>query len=168
MLTIAASLFTLISVVVLCLQALSLPANWALIALAGLWDLTYHPQGMDLSFYLWLLGLATLGEGIEFAGSLLGAAKYGASARGNLGAFAGAIGGALLGLPFAFGLGALAGAFVGAYAGCYFMEISARRDPVEARRAAMGALIGRVFGMVVKIAVGVFMLSMILKAVWSY
>ena len=148
------------------LHVFSLPANWVVLGLAALWGYT-HP-GLNLSwvFYLVLGLLALAGEGLELAFQYFGGKKYGASGKGNLGAFIGALVGAIFCAPFFFGLGALVGALAGAYVGCYIFERMHGRPSHEAWHAAKGAMLGRVLGLVVKIGLGAAMFALTVRAVW--
>ena len=47
------------------------------------------------------------------------------------------------------------GAIVGAYAGCLGVELLNERSFAEAKRAAMGAMIGKVLGLAIKIGIGI-------------
>lgn len=136
-------LFLALLVAVLGLHIMSLPANWVVLGLATLWGWTHPEDGLDWAFFLTLGGVALTGEVIEFVFQYLGAKKYGATGKGNLGAFVGAIAGAIFGAPFFFGLGALVGALGGAYLGCYAFERMHGRPSPEAWQAAKGAMIDR-------------------------
>jgi uncharacterized protein YqgC (DUF456 family) len=135
-----------------------LPANWIIIAILWGWDWMTPGVTIPVSTYLVYLGIAFFGECIEFGLQAFGARKYGASRSGNWGAIGGAIAGAIFGAPFFLGLGALVGAVLGAYLGCLVIELMNGRPSVEARRAALGAMLGKVMGLSVKIGIGVILL----------
>lgn len=151
---------------VLGLHVLSLPANWVVLGLAALWGWLHPDLGLSWGFYGLLGAMAVLGEVLEFASQYVGGKKYGATGKGNLGAFLGALGGALFGAPFFLGLGALLGAVGGAYAGCYLFERMHGRASIEAWRAAKGAMLGRVLGLVIKVGLGVTMVVMTARGIW--
>ena len=133
----------------------SFPANWFIILILGVWS-WFTPQSSFTPNTLFVfVGVALAGEVVEFVLQIVGARKYGASSSGNWGAFAGAISGAILGAPFLLGLGALLGAVAGAYVGCLGVELLNERSYAEAKRAAVGAMIGKVLGMAVKIGIGI-------------
>lgn len=140
------------------LHVFGLPANWLIIAILWVWDLLSPDASIPVRTYALFIGAAVLGECVEFGLQILGARKYGASSAGNWGAIGGAIAGAILGAPFFLGLGALAGAVIGAYFGCLGVELLNHRPAHEARQAAMGAMLGKVLGMAVKIGIGVVLL----------
>jgi uncharacterized protein len=137
---------------------LSFPANWLMILILAAWSWLSPDSSSILSTLLVFVGLAFLGECIEFVLQTVGARKYGSSPTGDWGAFLGAICGAIIGAPFFLGLGALAGAVGGAYLGCLGGELIKRRSLSEARMAAKGAMIGKILGMAVKIGIGFFFL----------
>jgi len=152
---------------VLLLNLFSLPANWIFVGLAILWRfLNPNPGEMPLVFFLMLIGLALLGELVEYIAQCWGAKKYGSTTGGMFAGLVCAFIGALVGLPFLFGFGALIGAFLGAWGGCYALERFRGRSDAEASRAARGALVGRFFGIIIKCAIGVFMLGMVYHAIW--
>lgn len=161
-----ASLFLILLFSCLVLHVFGLPGNWLLLGLVGLWDFFQAGPHFGLAFYAVLVGLAAVGEVVEFGAQILGARRYGATARGNVGGFAGALVGALLGAPFFWGVGALLGAVAGAFFGCYSFERLHGRDSAAALRAAKGALLGKVFGLAAKTACGVVMWVAAARAIW--
>lgn len=108
---------------VLLLNVITLPANWIMLGLIGLWRFAYpSPGDMGVFFFAMLVGLALFGEVIEYIAQGWGSKKYGSSTSGIWAGLLGALVGALAGLPLLFGLGAFIGALVGAWIGCYLME----------------------------------------------
>ena len=108
---------------VLLLNVITLPANWIMLGLIGLWRFAYpSPGDMGVFFFAMLVGLALFGEVIEYIAQGWGSKKYGSSTSGMWAGLLGALVGALAGLPLLFGLGAFIGALVGAWIGCYLME----------------------------------------------
>ena len=153
---------------VLLLNFFSLPANWMLIALAAVWKyMSTSANQMDFSFFALLVGLALLGELLEFGLLAVKAKKYGSSNSGLFAGLVGAVLGAIMCAPFLFGLGALLGALAGAWLGCYLMELLVRGGGhAKAVQAAMGALVGRFLGTVCKCAIGALILCCVARAVW--
>lgn len=160
------SLFIALLVAMLGLNVLGLPGNWIILGLAWVWDFTHPALGLGWWFYGPLIGMAALGEVIEFGAQFHGAKKYGGSNKGNIGAFIGAIAGAIFCAPILLGLGALLGAIGGAYFGCYLFERMHGRPSEEAWRAAKGAMLGRVLGFVAKAGLGGAMVALIARAAW--
>ena len=140
----AALLLLALGVCVL-LNLITLPGNWAMVALVTAWALLVPDSGMGAAFFIPFIGLAVAGEAVEFGAQLWGAKKYG----------------------FLFGLGAVFGALFGAWAGCLLAELLLRRQPYPlAMRAAQGAFVGRFLGMVIKFGLGMAMLALTASHVW--
>ena len=159
--------FLLILGSILLLNLLTLPANWIMVSLVLAWRFVNpNPGAMDMIYFLSLIGLAALGEVIEFVAQAWGAKKYGSTNSGMLGGIIGAIAGAILGVTFLFGLGALFGALAGAWIGSYLFERLRGRTAEEAWQAAKGALFGRFFGLTIKCGIGVMMLVLTYHAIW--
>jgi uncharacterized protein YqgC (DUF456 family) len=154
--------------IVLLLNFFNLPANWMLIALAAAWKyMSGAASQMGFGFFALLVGLALLGEVLDFALLALKAKKYGSSNTGLFAGLVGAIIGAIMCAPFLFGLGALPGALAGAWLGCYLAELLVRGGKhAQAVQAATGALIGRFLGTVCKCGIGAVILSCIARAIW--
>ena len=153
-----AILIFLLLVIAFFTHIFSFPANWFIILILGAWSWISPGSPFTLTTFLIFVAVAFLGECIEFALQALGASKYGASSSGNWGAFAGAIFGAILGAPFFLGLGALFGAIGGAYLGCLGVELMNHRPYAAAKKAALGAMLGKVLGLAVKIGIGIVFL----------
>ena len=147
----------------------SLPGNWLLLALAGLFSWLVPPEGsrgVSLTTLGILLALAVAGEVVEFAAGAAGAAKLGASRRAILyslvGAIVGSVAGAVAGLPIPV-VGSLVAALVGgsggAAVGAYLGERSSERGHGQGMAVGKAAFIGRLWGTVGKFAVGAVMLG---------
>jgi uncharacterized protein YqgC (DUF456 family) len=159
--------FIALMALVLLLNFFSLPANWMLIALAAAWKYMSAPANkMSLGFFALLIGLAVLGELLEFGLLALKAKKYGSSNSGLFAGLVGAVIGAIMCAPFLFGLGALLGALAGAWLGCCLMELVRGGGHEKAVQAATGALVGRFLGTVCKCGIGAVILTCIARAVW--
>ena len=92
LLYVVAVLFFLVGAVCVLSVVIQLPGTWIMLALAVLieWaDRVYLSQGAEQTFGWWVLGvclgLALLGEVIEFLASAVGAKTTGASTRGVVG-----------------------------------------------------------------------------------
>ena len=162
----AAGFIALLGLILL-LNLFSLPANWMLVALAGLWKyMLPASEQLSFNFFVLIIGLALIGEALEFGLQAVKAKKYGSSNPGLVAGLVGAVTGAVLCAPLLFGFGALLGALAGAWIGCYLMEILRGGTHEQAARAATGAMIGRFLGTVCKCAVGGVILVCIARAVW--
>jgi len=149
----------------------SVPGNWLIAGFAALfaWLLPAKESGgIGWVTVFVLLGLALVGEVIEFAASAAGAAKQSASKRGvalsMIGAVVGSILGLMVGLPIPI-LGsfimAVLGAAAGAFAGAYLGEAWKGRGHEERIAVGRGAFTGRIWGTVGKLAVGAVMLVVV-------
>lgn len=166
MATVWAGLFILVLLAVLFLHVLSLPANWIILGLLGVWKWLHPAMDAGWWFFGLLAGLALAGEIIEQVVQIMGGKRYGSSGRGLIGAFIGGFVGAIMGAPILFGLGAIPGALLGAYAGGLVFELLHERTLAEAHRSALGNMYGRILGNVLKLALGITMLVLAIPRIW--
>jgi uncharacterized protein len=161
---------------VLCVAAwlttlLTVPGNWIVVGLAAGFAWLFPAaagRGISWTTVFVLIGVATIGEIIEFAAGAAGAAKQGASRRAVglsiVGAMVGSIVGLAIGMPVPV-LGsfvmALLGGAAGAFAGAYLGESWKGRSDEERVAAGKGAFVGRLWGTVGKLAAGAVMLAII-------
>ena len=157
----------------------TLPGNWLMLVLAAVFAWAYPAEpgpGVSWTVVLVLLGLATLGEGLELTAGMAGAARQGASRRAMAlslgGAFAGSLLGAMLLSVFLPVVGTLIGAVVGgaagAFGGAYLGEWWKGREAAERVAVGMGALVGRVLGTLSKLLVGAVMVAVITIAAFFF
>jgi len=148
------------------------PGNWIMVLLSALFY-AFMPgsenNGITLTVLLIAVALAGLGELVEMLGGSAGAAKKGASRRAMilslLGTFVFSLLGAMVGTPFLPPAGTVAGAIlggsVGAYIGAYLGEVWKGNLAVDRLEIGRAAFIGRILGVVGKMAIGVIILVMI-------
>lgn len=169
-----ASLFTILGLACLVLVVLQMPGGWIMYGLALIIELVdglYMPAGDRETYDLFgvnvwwvlILGLVLLsiGELIEFLGSMVGAKGGGASRSGSWGALIGGVLGAfVLAIPMSFipGIGTLfgvlLGAILGSFLGAMIAEIGVARKKFKGSiKPAIGAAIGRILGTTGKLAV---------------
>lgn len=149
-----ASCFIFLLCIVLLLNIFGLPGNWLVLGLVFLWQTVFPECGFDIWFWFFVIGLAIVGELLEFGVQLVKAKKYGSSSQGAFAGMIGAMAGAIMFAPLFWGLGALAGAVIGAWIGCFIVEIIKRRPLEEAAKAAFGTSMGRLLGTVSKLGAG--------------
>ncbi|QDV21016.1 hypothetical protein Pan153_56980 [Gimesia panareensis] len=149
-----------------------IPGNWIMVFVSALFYL-FMPEhdgtGLSLTVIVIAIVLAGLGEVVEALGSSAGAAKKGASRRAMIlalvGTFLLSIVGATLGTPVfppvGTVLGAIVGGSVGAYLGAYVGEIWKGNLEVDRMEIGRAAFVGRLLGVVGKLAIGVVILVMI-------
>jgi uncharacterized protein YqgC (DUF456 family) len=158
MMYVLAAVVTLIAVAAWLLSLAGLPGSWIIVILGGLLAL-FAPAGWIIDTP-WLavgvlVGLALLGELIEFVASGLGVQRVGGSKKAIRAAVIGSILGALVGMPLgAFIpiplLGSLIGAVLcsgaGAALGAYWAERQTGTDSRRSARIGVAALFGRIMG----------------------
>jgi uncharacterized protein YqgC (DUF456 family) len=153
----AAAIVILVALVGVGLTLVTLPGTWLMVVAALLCQL-WRPE----MYNWWTLGvvltLAVIGELIEFGASAMGAAKFGGSKRGAIGATAGSLIGAIAGSPFFFPIGTIAGGVVGAGAGALLAEKALKKKTWDASgKVAAGAAAGRLVATIAKTGVAVAM-----------
>jgi len=158
------------------LNLISLPGNWINVGATVLYALLVPSSGrLGIGWFviIMILGLAILGEVIEFTAGAAGAKKAGGSRRGAWLALAGGVAGALVGV-FAGGLipipivgsmiGALLFAGLGSLGGAVLGETWVGRDADHSWRVGKAAFWGRLLGTLGKIVVGAVIVSVVLVA----
>ena len=153
----------------LVLNLVGLPGLWLMVAAHA--SYAWLDQNDSLAGWpssLALLGLALLAELVEFLAGAAGSKTAGGSFRSTIGAVVGGIAGGLVAavvIPLPV-VNAILGACVGSFAGAALLEASKAKEDVEARRefygrlnrVGWGAFKGRLWGIVLKTAIGLVML----------
>jgi uncharacterized protein len=165
-----AVLLVLLNIGALLTNLLTLPGNWFIAGMTVLFAFFVHPaSGGGISYWSAgvVVGLAFLGELIEFAAGAAGAAKSGGSRRGMILSVAGAMAGSIAGtvimsflipIPVIGTLiGAVGGGALGAFGGAYAGEAWKGKPDDERMAVSMAAMAGRVFGTVGKLGIGAIM-----------
>lgn len=139
------------------------PGTWIIVSLAALFALLSPFEGgngVTWTTVAVLIGLAVLGEIVEFAAGAVGAAKLGGSRRAMvlaiMGGLIGSMFGAAIGMPVPLIgsiVGAVAGGALGAFLGAFFGETWKGRTAGQSLAIGKAALIGRLFGTVGKMVV---------------
>jgi uncharacterized protein YqgC (DUF456 family) len=170
-----ATFFALLGLACLLLVVVGLPGTWVLLALAFVLELVdafLLPGDTAVTFGWELLalcaGLALVGEAIEALAGVAGTRFGGGTRRGMVGAFVGGIAGAIfltpiLPIPV---VGTLVGAMLGAFLGAFVAEASGpeARGRDHNLRAALGAAVGKLGGTIAKLAIGVVMWVLLVRA----
>lgn len=148
-------LLLLLNAFCLLLVLFALPGNWLMVVLTCLF--AWWHKGVFSIYTLIAIGiLATSGELFEFFGGMGGAKKAGARWFGAFGALLGAIIGAVVCtflIPIIM-LGTVIGACVGAGTGALVFEMAAGRRLEESARSGLGASLGELVGITIKISLG--------------
>lgn len=149
------------------LVALGLPGQLAMPLVAGLLWLLPLEDGVLIfsgSDVVLLLSIAVAAEAIEGLSGVLGSRKAGGSVRGSLGALGGGFCGGLLGtflIPVPF-FGSVIGLLGGTFFGAYYAEKSLEGNSEHSLEVGTAALLGRIFGLVIKASASVGILIFLL------
>lgn len=143
---------------------LGLGGNFIIIGLALIHALITGFDPISVTLLLWLLGLALLGEGIEFVVGTFYVAKKGASKLGVVGAFIGGLLGAGMGNTVVPVIGAVLGSFAGAFGGAVVGEYLQRERLEPSMRVGGHAFLGRLLAILIKHAIAMVMVFLILRA----
>ena len=159
-------LLALVLALCLFLIPLGLPGTWIMVGAGLAFNLLVGGEPIGWVTLALTLGIAVVGEVLEFTVAGRYARKYGGSKRAEWGAILGSIVGAVVGVPVPI-IGSVIGAFVGAFAGALLMEYTRGRDHGVATRAATGALIGRAVASAIKVGLGCVIAVWLLVAAWQ-
>jgi uncharacterized protein YqgC (DUF456 family) len=143
---------------------LGLGGNFIITGLALIHALVTGFDPISVTLLLWLLGLALLGEGIEFVVGTFYVAKMGASKLGIVGAFVGGLLGAGMGNTVIPVVGAVLGSFGGAFGGAVLGEYLQRERLEPSMRVGGHAFLGRLLAILIKHAIAMVMVFLILRA----
>jgi uncharacterized protein YqgC (DUF456 family) len=149
----------------LVLVPLGLPGLWVMVAgVLGYAGLTGF-RSVGVATIVVVLGLAFLGEILEWWIGFGLARRYGGSRRAGWGALLGGIVGAMVGVPVPI-VGSVIGAFVGSFGGAALFEYSLSGTAATAARAGWGAMLGRAAAAGAKVAIGVVIAVIGTVAAW--
>ena len=176
MIYVYATLLTLLNGVWLFLGILGLPGTWLMVgstALLAWWqwdaDKGSSEQMFSLAVLIAIVVLALLGEILEIGAGLIGSKKAGGSMWGAVGAIVGTIIGGVAAtfLPLLPVIGTIAGACVGAAIGATVMEMISGREVSPSVKSGVGAGVGRLGGVIIKLGIGVMIwLIVTVAAFW--
>ncbi|MFH1414587.1 MAG: DUF456 domain-containing protein [Elusimicrobiota bacterium] len=97
--------------------------------------------------------LSAVGEASEYLSGMMGAKKYGASKAGIIGALLGGLAGGILFSFLFIGIGTVLGVFFGTFLGAFTGEYISGKGIIASGKAGLGAFIGRVAAVGIKILV---------------
>ena len=143
---------------------LGLGGNFIIIGLALVHALLTGFDPISWRLLLVLLGIALLGELIEFVVGTFYVARQGASRAGVVGAFLGGLLGAILGNSALPVIGAVLGSFAGAFGGAVLGEYLHRERMEPSLRVGGHAFVGRLLAIFIKHALGLVMVFLVLRA----
>jgi len=143
-----------------------LPGTFIILADALIYGLVTQFQKITVWFLILLLGLAVAGEIFEFFSNIFGAKHYGASRLGLIGAFLGGLVGIFLGNYLFPVIGPLLGGLAGGFLGAFLFELFRKEGPKRAITAGLGAFLGRVAAIAVKVFITIIMTILILTKIF--
>jgi len=147
----ALALMILCDVVGLALVPLGLPGLWVMVLGVIAYGGLTHTAGVAI--IATVLGVAFLGEVVEWWLGFRLAERYGGSRRAGWGALIGGLVGAVIGVPVPI-IGSVLGAFLGSFVGAAVFEYTRARHTPTAVRAGWGAVVGRAASAAAKLAAG--------------
>jgi len=131
-----------------------LPGTWVQVGAAAV--LAFVTRGGLLGWW-WVagfVGLAAVGEVVEFVSGQWGTRRFGGSSRAAWGALVGGLVGVIVGLPVPV-VGPILASFLGVFAGALIGEMSAQGTVVPELRVGVGAVLGRAIGVGAKVGVAI-------------
>ena len=136
-----------------------LPGMW--LVFAGLLVYGIFDKWTDYPvWYVVIVGiLAVASSAMDYAGSIIGAKKFGASNKSGIGAMAGSLIGGLI--------GKLPGTIIGSALGAVGAEYSQKHSWNDAVRAASGTLIGTAFMSFIQFVIAVVLFIITFVCVWG-
>jgi len=152
------AIFVILSIAGLILIIAGIPGTLFILAGSFIYALLTKFASLDWKMLAVLLLMSLFAETADNIMSMLGAKKAGASGAGSWSVLAGSIAGAVIGGMFFPVAGSLIGAFAGGAAAPVIMEYLRRRNLQSAVKAGMGALAGRMGGILIKIFISIAMI----------
>lgn len=163
-----AAAFAAVLFILVFLNFLSLPGNWAM-AVFVLVSTLFVPDGTYSALY-WIIffGLLVVGEAAEFYLQIHQGKKVNASSSSNWLGIIGAIIGGILLMPLFLGFGAVIGTLLGAYAGSFLGEkFIARSNTEKAMQVAKASLMGKFMGILIKFGFGIYLVFYTAKTIFA-
>ncbi len=146
----------------LLLDLVGLFGNWVILGAAVAAGLCSGFQHFGIWTLLSLAALALLGDVLEMIAAGYGARKFGGGKGAIFASLVGCIVGAIVGTPWFPVVGTLIGACAGAFAGAALYELLIVKKTAGASiKTGVGAALGRIGGVIVKLVVGMAMLGVL-------
>lgn len=158
--------FILALLVGLTLIIFGIPGTFVIVAAALVYGLITKFAEINAVTLLLLLGIALLGELVEFVSGMYGARKLGASKLGMGFALAGGLVGGIFGTMVYPVVGTIIGILSGTFCGGVLGEKMLKKELAPSLKAGFGAFIGRLGGTFAKLALGIIMVAIILSKIF--
>ena len=139
----------------------SIPGNLLITVNSFIYGLVTNFADYSFTFVLTLFAIFILVEFLEYMLIIVSARKYGASKWGITGSIIGGIGGAISGAFVTPILGAIIGSIIGVFAGATILEFIKTYNLKESLLSGVGAFIGKLGGLSIKMCGAVTMIIMI-------
>jgi len=137
------------------------PGNFLILLSSLFYGIVTNFAAYSFAFVITLFLVTLLIEFLEYLLIVLSARKYGASKWGITGSIIGGIGGAISGAFFTPVVGAIIGSIIGVFAGATFLEFFKSYNIREALLSGVGAFLGKIGGLSIKMCGAVTMIIMI-------
>jgi len=154
--------FIIILVAALIVIPLGIPGTFVIFLASLIYGIITHFAQITQALIWTLLGIALVGELMEYLAGIFGAKKFGASRVGIMGAVAGGILGGIVGTGILPLVGSVIGLLIGAFSGAFLMELAIKKKPAQALRAGWGTFTGRIGGILTKIILAIVMIVLVL------
>ena len=138
-----------------------LPGNILILFSSFVYGIATNFVQYSFAFVITLLLIVLLVEFLEYLLIVLAARKYGASKWGITGSIVGGIGGAISGAFVTPVLGAIIGSVIGVFAGATLLEFFKSYNLREALLSGVGAFLGKLGGLSIKMCGAVTIIIMI-------
>ncbi len=137
------------------------PGNILIVVSSFVYGIVTQFSQYSFAFVITLMLIVLLIEFLEYLLIVLTAKKYGASKWGITGSIIGGIGGAISGAFVTPVIGAIIGSIVGVFAGATLLEFFKSYNVREAFLSGIGAFLGKVGGLSIKMCGAVTVIIMI-------
>jgi uncharacterized protein YqgC (DUF456 family) len=154
-------LFALALITSLFSNFFGVPGNLLIALNSFIYGLITNYSEYSFAFVLTLFAVFLLVEFLEYLLIIVSAKKYGASKWGITGSIIGGIGGAISGAFVTPVLGAIIGSIIGVFVGATILEFMKSYNLKESIFAGIGAFIGKLGGLSIKICGAVTMVIMV-------
>jgi len=158
--------FILFALVGVLLTMLGIMGTFSVFIGAVAYDLITWSWTIGWQALLVILGLAVLGEILEWVVDVSHSKARGVSTAGTIGSITGTIIGAILLSPLMFIVGTVIGMVIGAVIGAYIGELIVKKNSKKAWRAAKIALVGRALVAVMKTTLAIIQIWIIIASIF--
>jgi len=158
--------FILFALVGILLTMMGIMGTFSIFIGAVAYDLITWSWTISWQVLLIILGLAILGEILEWVVDIGHSRARGVSTAGTIGSITGTILGAIIFSPLMFIIGTVIGMVVGAVLGAYIGELIVKKNSKKAWRAAKIALDGRALVAVMKTLLAIIQIWIVISAIF--